>query len=61
MGFFYDEWVVNFVLGIYEFEVRNSIVGYLRGVGEVVELVGNDIIKIWRFEVFVDRELFEYR
>lgn len=39
--------------GIYEFEVRNSVIGYLRGIREVVGLVGNDIIKIWRFEVFV--------
>lgn len=46
------------MLGIYKFEVGNSIEGYLRGIREVVKLVGNDSIKIWRFEVFVVRELF---
>jgi len=47
---------MNFVPSIYEPEVRNSAVGYLRGVGEVVELEGNDITKIWRLEASVDRE-----
>lgn len=48
---------MNFPPGIYEPEVRNSAVGYLRGVREVVELAANDITKMWRFEGPVNREL----
>ena len=57
--FSHNERAVNFVLGIYKPEGGDSTIGNLRGVGEVVELTGNDITKIWRLEAPIDSELLQ--